>query len=150
MSEFLGYVRLLAWQLPCLSLSANPSFSPCRSRISLISRSDIRYVGTLHSINSEDSTVSLENVRSFGTEGRKGSPDEEVAPSVELYEYIVFRGTDVKDLRVEEAPAVKENKPPVMPNDPAIVGVSLIFHPLSSYTAFHDEPFRMLNLLSFD
>lgn len=83
-----------------------------------------RYVGTLHSINSEDSTVSLENVRSFGTEGRKANPDEEVPASVDLYEYIVFRGTDVKDLRIEEAPVVKESKPPVMPNDPAIVGVS--------------------------
>ncbi|KXX82315.1 Protein sum2 [Madurella mycetomatis] len=102
------------------------------SRISLISRSDIRYVGTLHSINSDDSTVSLENVRSFGTEGRKGNPDEEVPPSVDLYEYIVFRGTDVKDLRIEEGPTAKETKPPAMPNDPAIVGVSpLSFHLLS-------------------
>ena len=30
------------------------------SKISLISKSDIRYVGTLHSINQQDSTVSLE------------------------------------------------------------------------------------------
>jgi len=30
------------------------------SKISLISKSDIRYVGTLHSINTQDSTVSLE------------------------------------------------------------------------------------------
>ncbi|KAK0634970.1 Scd6-like Sm domain-containing protein [Bombardia bombarda] len=93
------------------------------SRISLISRSDIRYVGTLHDINSDDSTVSLENVRSFGSEGRKGNPEEEVPASEQLYEYIVFRGTDVKDLRIEETPtAAKENKPPAVPNDPAIVG----------------------------
>lgn len=93
------------------------------SRISLISRSDIRYVGILHQINSDDSTVSLENVKSFGTEGRKGNPDDEVPPSEQVYEYIVFRGTDVKDLRIEEGPgAIKENKPPVVPNDPAIVG----------------------------
>ncbi len=36
----------------------------------------------------------------------------------------MFRGSDVKDLRIEEAPAVKENKPPQVPNDPAILGVS--------------------------
>lgn len=61
---------------------------------------------------------------SFGTEGRKNSPDEEVPASDAVYEYIVFRGSDVKDLRIEEAP--KENKPPPpqMPNDPAILGVS--------------------------
>ncbi|KAH8657071.1 Scd6-like Sm domain-containing protein [Tricladium varicosporioides] len=92
------------------------------ARISLVSRSDIRYVGTLHEINSESSTVALENVSSFGTEGRKGNPDEEIPPSDSVYEYIVFRGSDVKDLRIEEAPAPKENKPPQVPNDPAILG----------------------------
>ncbi|KAI1388211.1 Scd6-like Sm domain-containing protein [Hypoxylon trugodes] len=93
------------------------------SRISLISKSDIRYSGVLHEINSEESTVSLENVRSFGTEGRKGNPDEEIAPSDQVYEYIVFRGSDVKDLRIEQAPVPpKENQPPKVPDDPAIVG----------------------------
>ncbi|KAK3320670.1 Scd6-like Sm domain-containing protein [Cercophora scortea] len=92
------------------------------ARISLISRSDIRYVGTLHEINSDDSTVSLENVRSYGTEGRKGVPEEEVSASDQLYEYIVFRGTDVKDLRIEEGPAKENKPPPAVPNDPAIVG----------------------------
>lgn len=98
----------------------------CRSRISLISKSDIRYVGKLANINSDDSTVSLENVRSFGTEGRRGNPDDELPPSDQIYEYIVFRGTDVKDLRIEEGPSAKENLPPAVPNDPAIVGVSLL------------------------
>ncbi|EJT71526.1 hypothetical protein GGTG_10783 [Gaeumannomyces tritici R3-111a-1] len=92
------------------------------SRISLISKSDIRYVGVLHEINSEESTVSLENVKSFGTEGRRGKPEEEIAPSDQVYEYIVFRGSDVKDLRIEQAPATKENQPPAVPDDPAIVG----------------------------
>jgi hypothetical protein len=82
------------------------------------------YVGTLHEINSDESTVSLENVRSFGTEGRKGMPEEEIAPSDQVYEYIVFRGSDVKDLRIEDHPSIKENKPPAVPDDPAIVGVS--------------------------
>ncbi|KAF2837108.1 hypothetical protein M501DRAFT_996269 [Patellaria atrata CBS 101060] len=92
------------------------------SRISLISKSDIRYVGTLHEINSEKSTVALENVISHGTEGRR--PDEEVPASDNIYEYIVFRGSDVKDLRIEEPP--KENKPPQppVPNDPAILGAA--------------------------
>ena len=78
-----------------------------------------RYVGTLIEINSEQSTVSLDNVRSFGTEGRRGGKDE-YAPSDAVYEQIVFRGSDVKDLRIEE-PA--KEKPP-MPQDPAIIGVS--------------------------
>ena len=85
------------------------------------------YVGTLHEINSEESTVSLENVRSFGTEGRKGKPEEEIPASDQVYEYIVFRGSDVKDLRIEEHPGIKENQPPPVPNDPAIVNVSTNF-----------------------
>lgn len=40
------------------------------ARLSLVSKSDIRYVGILHEIDSVNSTVSLEQVRSFGTEGR--------------------------------------------------------------------------------
>ncbi|RKF82460.1 putative g2 m phase checkpoint control protein [Golovinomyces cichoracearum] len=90
------------------------------TRISLVSNSDIRYVGTLHEINSENSTVALENVSMLGTEGRR--PENEVAALDSIYEYILFRGTDVKDLRIEEAPAIKEFKPPQIPNDPAILG----------------------------
>ncbi|KAH0378891.1 hypothetical protein KCU92_g8467, partial [Aureobasidium melanogenum] len=94
------------------------------SRISLISKSDIKYLGTLHEINSENSTVALENVKSFGTEGRRGNPDDEIPPNDQIYDYIVFRGSDVKDLTIVEPP--KENKPqaPQMPNDPAILGAA--------------------------
>ncbi|KAI9799535.1 MAG: hypothetical protein M1825_004461 [Sarcosagium campestre] len=94
------------------------------SRISLLSKSDIRYVGTLHEIDSEKTTVSLEQVTSFGTEGRRGGTDDEVPPVDEPFDYIVFRGSDVKDLRIESAP-VEAQAPvpaPQVPNDPAILG----------------------------
>lgn len=86
-----------------------------------------RYVGTLVEINSENHTVALENVMSYGTEGRR-TGEEEYPPSSSLYEYILFRGSDVKDLRIEEPP--KETvKQPAMPNDPAILGVGLLNAP---------------------
>lgn len=86
-------------------------------------------MGTLHEINSETSTVALENVSMLGTEGRRHG--NEVAALDSIYEYILFRGTDVKDLRIEEAPAAKENDLPQVPNDPAILGVS-------EKTGFHE------------
>ncbi|KAK2832021.1 hypothetical protein FQN49_006930, partial [Arthroderma sp. PD_2] len=49
-------------------------------RFNLVSMSDIRYVGTLHDINPEASTIALENVISHGTEGRRGNASEEVPP----------------------------------------------------------------------
>jgi protein LSM14 len=96
------------------------------ARISLISKSDIRYVGTLHEINSSDSTVALENVRSMGTEDRRSGAGS-VAANDRLYEYIVFRGSDVKDLRIEEAPKPAPPKQDEVPDDPAILGVSYDF-----------------------
>ena len=94
------------------------------ARIALISRSDIKYIGTLHEINSDNLTVALENVTSYGTEGRKGNEDEEIPGSDVVYEYIVFRGSDVKKLDIVSGPGEKENQPPQVPNDPAILGVS--------------------------
>ena len=40
-----------------------------------------------------------------------------------VYEYIVFRGSDVKDLRIEKEPEKPVEKAKV-PDDPAILGVS--------------------------
>lgn len=81
-----------------------------------------RYVGTLHEINSETSTVALEQVTSHGTEGRRGG-EGEIAGSENVYEYIVFRGSDVKDLRIEEPAQKKPQMPPPQLDDPAILGV---------------------------
>lgn len=88
------------------------------SRITLISKSEIRYEGTLYQIDTENSTVSLQSVRSFGTEGRPRQGPQ-IPPSSEVYEYIIFSAADIKDLHVNERP-----KPTAkIPNDPAIVSI---------------------------
>ncbi|MCJ1307234.1 hypothetical protein MMC25_000880 [Agyrium rufum] len=134
MTEYIGYGFTLAGISNISDLKArhsvklhtNPPLSlilRCKKQVQALTPhyQCFRYVGTLHEINSENSTVALENVKSHGTEGRR--PDDEVPASESIYEYIVFRGSDVKDLRIEEPP--KENVPPKqpqVPDDPAILG----------------------------
>ena len=97
--------------------------------ISLISKSDIRYQGLLASINPEQATIALEKVRSWGTEGRlssQGRSSEEIPPSDHVYEYIMFRAADVKDLKIDDPNPPKQQVAPPQPvlNDPAILNVS--------------------------
>lgn len=74
------------------------------NRISLISKKNIRYEGILYSINETNSTLALQNVSSFGTEGReKADPSTAfVAPQDGIHAYLLFRGCDIKDLHVHE------------------------------------------------
>lgn len=83
--------------------------------ISLISNKGLRYVGLLDNINANDATVALKSVRSLGTEGRmaqNGNPNLEVLPGNDVYDYVVFRGSDVKDLSVLDIP-IEQVKPEV-------------------------------------
>lgn len=75
-------------------------------------------------------------MRSFGTEDRP--TPRPVAPKDEVYEFIIFRGADIKGIDVLEPPppgAEKSGPPPPdeEPVDPAIVEVQ---HYVSSPTQF--------------
>ena len=59
-------------------------------------------------------------MRSFGTEDRP--TDRPAPPREEIYEYIIFRGSDIKDITVCEPPKAQHT----LPQDPAIVQVRVL------------------------
>ena len=78
----------------------------------------------MYSINEQDATVALQNVRAFGTEGREKTDSSctFVAPQDAVHPYLLFRGCDIKDLHVHESmPATTTTTPPT---DPAILSTS--------------------------
>jgi len=96
------------------------------SKISLISKSEIRYEGILYSLDLQEATISLAKVRSFGTEDRP--TQRPLPPKDEIYEFIIFRGSDIKGIDVIEPPKGEEQQEPVEDSisvdDPAILEVS--------------------------
>ncbi|XP_030750438.1 protein LSM14 homolog B isoform X3 [Sitophilus oryzae] len=87
------------------------------SKISLVSKADIRYEGRLFTVDPQECTIALASVRSFGTEDRE-TPCPIPAQN-QVYEYILFRGSDIKDIRIVENPH------PQPLNDPAIMQLSV-------------------------
>ncbi|XP_069687851.1 protein LSM14 homolog A isoform X2 [Periplaneta americana] len=101
------------------------------SKISLISKADIRYEGRLFTVDPQECTIALANVRSFGTEDRESQYP--IAPQNQIYDYILFRGSDIKDIRIVNNGGPLSN----VPNDPAIVQLSV--PPSISSSAYHHQ-----------
>ena len=51
-------------------------------------------------MNQAESTVSLQNVKMLGTEGRRGAGQQEILPNNQVYSFIEFRATDILELQV--------------------------------------------------
>ncbi|XP_031120433.1 protein LSM14 homolog B-A-like [Ipomoea triloba] len=88
------------------------------SLISLTTKSGMRYEGSMLHVDAQECTIALHNVKSFGTEGRR--PVFVVSPSDKIYDYIVFDGNDIKDVRVISSPSSPPSVPSLL-DDPAII-----------------------------
>uniref|UniRef100_A0A9J2PHD7 DFDF domain-containing protein n=1 Tax=Ascaris lumbricoides TaxID=6252 RepID=A0A9J2PHD7_ASCLU len=96
------------------------------SKISLISKLDIRYEGILYTVDTNESTIALAKVRSFGTEDRPTS--NPVPARNNVYDYIIFKASDIKDLIVCDTPKPIAQLSSGLPYDPAILTVSSQSH----------------------
>ncbi|XP_072223036.1 protein LSM14 homolog B [Leuresthes tenuis] len=112
-------------------------------KIGLISKAQNRYEGILYTIDKTNSTVVLAKVKCFGTEGRP--TDRPTPPKDDVYEYITFRGSDIKDIALCEPPRSYHGLPP----DPAIVqssstGSSGIYSTLGPFSPLRMPAYNQL------
>uniref|UniRef100_A0A8C7XBL5 LSM family member 14B n=1 Tax=Oryzias sinensis TaxID=183150 RepID=A0A8C7XBL5_9TELE len=120
-------------------------------KIGLISKAQNRYEGILYTIDKINSTVVLAKVKCFGTEGRP--TDRPLPPKNEVYEYITFRGSDIKDIGLCEPAAYHHSS---LPSDPAIIhsssaipsNVSSMLGPLSPMKMPMSNPLVASSLLN--
>ncbi|XP_054465683.1 protein LSM14 homolog B isoform X2 [Anoplopoma fimbria] len=120
-------------------MSSSRPYIGCK--IGLISKAQNRYEGILYTIDKVNSTVVLAKVKCFGTEGRP--TDRPTPPRDDIYEYITFRGSDIKDISLCEPPRSHHGLPP----DPAIVQSASVGSP-GVYSAL--GPFSPLRMPAYN
>ncbi|AEE84171.1 putative protein [Arabidopsis thaliana] len=85
-----------------------PSFLPPQipveayigSFVTLIANFDIRYEGILCFLNLQESTLGLQNVVCYGTEGRNQN-GVQIPPDTKIQNYILFNGNNIKEIIVQ-------------------------------------------------
>ena len=81
------------------------------SLISLITNAQVRYEGTLIEINRTERSMNLQNVRSFGTEGRRDGKNE-IQPHENTIPSVVFKVDHVKDFQIIKRPEKNQASKP--------------------------------------
>lgn len=89
--------------------------------VTLISSLEVRYEGVLFTIDPNESTVALQNVRCLGTEDRQPPGEKAIAKSDETYQFIIFRGVNIKSISCMDKGSKSPERPPI--NDPSILKV---------------------------
>nr|GMD35690.1 protein decapping 5-like [Ipomoea batatas] len=68
------------------------------SLVNLLTRCGARYQGYVSRVDSPEFMIALTNVKCFGTEGRR-LDGQEYAGSERIYEFIIFRGSEVLEIQ---------------------------------------------------
>ncbi|XP_049610928.1 protein LSM14 homolog B [Syngnathus scovelli] len=120
-------------------MSSTKPYIGCK--IGLLSKAQNRYEGILYTIDKVNSTVVLAKVKCFGTEGRP--TDRPTPPKDDIFDFLTFRGNDIKDITLCEAPKLSG-----LPHDPAIVqssvGPSGVYSPLGPYSSLQMPAYSQL------
>lgn len=89
------------------------------SKLNIISKSGIRYEGTLLSIDPVQESIALQNVRAYGTENRPVNKFQ--PPKDEIFECIVFKALDLMDLSLSSDQETLPGEASNCTQDPAII-----------------------------
>lgn len=94
------------------------------STIQLITNAQVRYEGILVEVNKAERVMKLKNIRSYGTEGRRGGQNE-VEPSDQEIAVAVFKVDLIKNFDIIKKPEEVAVKPKTLQEeDAAIVSAS--------------------------
>lgn len=89
-------------------------------KMSLISKSGARYEGILRRVDPEVKTITMTDVVCFGTESRVNGKDA-ISPSSDIYEHIVFKSSDIDQIKFCGELAQDKSNKETPKRDPAIV-----------------------------
>ena len=90
------------------------------SQVSLITKADSRYEGTLVEVDRVKKTMTLKNVKTMGTEGRRNGQNE-IPATDNIMGQVKFKVELVKVFNIIEQPVEPEDDAKKQEDDPAII-----------------------------
>ena len=94
------------------------------SMLQLITNAHVRYEGTLVEVDKAERSMKLKDVKSYGTEGRRGGVNE-VDPAEQEYPVVIFKVDHIFDFKIIKKPDEVVKPKTFVEQDPAIISASV-------------------------